>query len=476
MHILIPTEKSLYVTPNDYGKVIALVALAYLIPTLDLSMITITLHSIGLGLEISSAALSWVVSAYALTLSGFLMLCGRASDIYSQRRCLLLGLVLFGLGSFLSAFAVNIDMLIVTRAMQGLGGAFVVPACFSLINLLLPEGEARHRALGMLGIMQGLSLVLGVVLGGVVATNIGWRPCFFINLPLIAIACILTWQVVPRETTENRTEKLDLLGAILICISIALILRALSQTGKQGFLHPQACGLLIVGFFVCAMFILHESRVTNPILPLSVFKCRGVVPANLIIWCIGATGLGMFLMVSTFMQTVLKFSAMNTGFAMLPYALAVMTGGRIARFTMEHHSLRTNIMGAISVALLGMLLLSVTALVAPGYVTCILPGIAVFGIGVVIAFVSLLSAGTIGAPAHQQGVASALIMTSNQIGFAIGSAITLTVFGTHFAHGPVNEAFAWAFGTNTGILIVALIIVIAGADIGLNRVGGSGAG
>jgi MFS transporter, DHA2 family, methylenomycin A resistance protein len=451
------------VSPRLYGRVIVLSALGLLITSSDLSIANVALKSIGEGLKVPPGMLSWVVSSNALTLAGFLILGGRASDIYGQRNCLLFGTSLFSVGCFLSAFALNIDMLIVTRALQGIGAAVLSPSSFSLINTLLPEGPVRHRAFGILGVSQGLSVAVGLVLGGIVASSIGWRACFLINLPLAAGALVLAWQVVPRMPPPPVVRPpLDYMGAVMACSAIALVIVALSAIGAHGFASFQGLGLLAGGLAAFILFFVHEKRAEHPMVPLSIFRYRNVIGANLVMICALGGNVGVFIIISSFMQTMLGFSAMTTGVAMIPFALTVMLGGQAAHFAMARWSLRAIIIASSLTGLAGSLLLAWVAAVAPGYWTGVLPAMCVVASGSVVVFVALMAAGTAAAPARQQGVASALVMTSHQIGVAVGASIALMVLGAAVAaHDPISRAFCVAFAASGLLFVLGLALVFA---------------
>lgn len=445
-----------------YRKVILLVGLAFLITTSDLSIANVALKSIGEGLSVPPNMLAWVISATALTLAGFLILGGRASDIYGPRNCLLVGLSLFGLGSALSAFAIDIDMLIVTRALQGIGGAILLPSSLSLINTLLPEGPVRHRAFGILGVMQGLSAGIGLVLGGVVATSLGWRACFFINLPLIAVALLLVWQVVPRLKPGSARQSLDYPGAILVCGAIALIIFALSAIGAHGFASIQGLGLLGAGFATFLLFFIHEGRTKQPLVPLPIFRYRNVIGANLATLWSMAAAVGMFVMIGSYMQTIVGLTPMATGLAMIPYVLAVMLSGQFAHFAMSRWPLRANIIAATIIELSGLLILAWSVEFAPGYWIGVLPGMCIAALGIVFVFVTLMADGTAAVPAQQQGVASALVITSQQMSIAVGVSIALMTFDASVAAGdPAIHSFRLAFGAAAGMGGLALFLVLA---------------
>ena len=259
-----------------FTAVILLVGLTQLVITTDFSVISVALPSIGRDLKLSPVSMSWIVSAGALTHAGLLILAGRAADLFGQRLCMLVGLGLFAAGSLLCATAPGYGFLIAGRALQGIGGAVLTPANFSLINTLVPEGAPRHRALGVFGLMQGVSLVLGLVVGGALATRFGWRAVFFINLPVIAGALLLTWRLVPRPGAKRAAQKMDWAGAALITAFAALLLSGVSQISHAGLSAPSSLSLL-GGALLCALaFFLVETRAAAPLAPPSLWRRRNL--------------------------------------------------------------------------------------------------------------------------------------------------------------------------------------------------------
>jgi MFS family permease len=458
----IQPEDDVGASSSFYRKVIFLVGLANLVTSSDLSITNVALKSIGEGLKVPPDKLSWVLSASALTFASFLILGGRASDIYGQRKCFLIGVSLFSLGSILSGFAINIDMLICTRALQGLGSAFFVPASFSLINTLLPDGAVRRRALRTYGTMQGLSFIMGMLVGGAVATSFGWRVCFFVNVPLAGGALLLAWQVIPRMDPKRTRQSLDYVGAFLICSAITLLILAFSAIGARGFTSLRGLGQLGGGMALLILFFVHEGRASQPMVPLSVFRVHNVIGANLAMLTVCAGTVGMFILAGVYLQMVLGLSAVMTGVAMVPYGSAIMLGSQASHWAMNRWPLRVNIIAGNTVILLGLLLLAATVKFAPGYWLGMLPGMCIVGGASIIATVGMMASGTAAVSPPQQGIASGLIMTSVQIGIALGASLILTVFGMTSAGGmSLPVSFSVSFASAAAAVAVSIVIGVA---------------
>lgn len=445
----------------DFRLVILLVGLTQLIVTTDFSIIAVALPSIGRQLHVAPASLSWVISAGALTFGGFLILAGRAADIFGQRRCLVTGLVLFGGGSLGAAFAPDLPLLIVARALQGLGGAILTPANFSLINTLVPQGAPRRQALGVFGIMQGLSLVIGLLIGGALTTHFGWRAVFLLNPPIAALAIALAFKAVPPAPAIDAADRsVDWIGAGLIMAAMGLVLSAVSMMGKQGWTAPAPVALLAAGLAAFALFFLAEARARAPLAPLSIFRRRNFAPANLILMLHLAGVGGVFVLTSLYMQSGLKLSALRSGLGMMPYAAAVMLAGQAAAPLMARLSHRAIVLGGFGLYAAGMALLALLA-GQGGYWIALALGSVVCAFGSTISFMALMAEATADVPAPQQGVASAVLFTAQQIGVPLGATIALSVLSAAGAGRAAIGLTAFRDGYLAVGALVALGLIVS---------------
>jgi MFS family permease len=436
---------------QDWKLVVFLVGLVQLIITTDFSIVAVALPSIGRALQIPPAALSWVISAAALTGGGFLIIAGRAADIFGQRRCLLVGLGLFAAGSLGSAASPDLTVLIAARALQGLGVAVLGPANFSLINTLVPEGAPRRHALGVFGVMQGLSLIIGLLIGGTLTTHLGWRAVFLLNPPIAALAFAITLRAVPPPAVrQGRDVSIDWLGAALIVTGMALVLLAVSRIGREGW---TAWGLLVGGLLAFALFFLAEGRARAPLAPLSMFGRRNFTTVNLILLLHLAGVGGVFVLLSLYMQTGLKMSAMQSGLGMMPYAAAVMAAGQAVAPIMARMSHRSIAVAAFGLFTAGLALLAVLSL-QPNYWAAIAMGSVVTALGATTSFMALMADATSDIPPAQQGAASAVLFTAQQIGVPLGAAVALSVLGLA---GPTAGLAAFRGG------YLVLTALVAGA-------------
>lgn len=443
----------------DYRLVIFLVGLTQLVVTTDFSIVSVALPSIGEKLHIPPASLSWVISAGALTGGGLLILGGRAADIIGQRLCLLIGLALFGLGSMAAGLSTGLPVLIAARVIQGLGGAILGPANFSLINTLVPEGAPRRQAMGVFGVMQGLSLVIGLLIGGTLTTHLGWRAVFFLNPPIAALAMAVTLRAVPRPEAGRREDRsIDWLGALLIVTGMACVLTAVSMMGHEGWTAARPLELLGGGVIAFVLFFLVEGRVRSPLAPLSMFARRNFAPANLIFLMHLAGVGGVFVLLNIYMQTGLHMSAMQSGLGMMPYAAAVMASGQMVAPIMARVPHRRIVLASFGLYAIGLATLALLSGQA-SYWLAIAAGSIIVGLGATTAFMALMADATSDIPAAQQGAASAVLITAQQIGVPLGASIALSMLGLAGAEGA--GAFRGAYLILSAVVAAGLVLAIA---------------
>lgn len=410
-------------SPARYGAITLLMGLSQLILTTDFSIVSVALPSIGHDLKVPPPLLAWVISATALTFAGFLVLGGRLTDLMGHRRCLFAGLVLFASGSLASALAPSICFLLPARALQGFGAAFLSPASFSLINTHIPEGPSRHRALGVFGVMQGLSVVIGLVIGDFLTTTFGWRAVFLLNLPFVVLALAMTWYVVPRAQSQASHALQNLPSAALVTLATAVLLWAISQIGQAEIrAGATALVLALIGY---GSFYAVEARIAVPLIPRSIFT------PMLIVGCVAGLGLlagvgGIFLLANLYMQTVLKFSAAASGLGMLPYATAVIVSGQAVPLVLARLPLRTTVIAGFVVNIAGLIIFAFCAR-SQSYAPALLLGSIIAPIGSLTGYMALIGLATAGIPPSQQGLASAVLFTCQQIGVALGGTVCLSV-------------------------------------------------
>jgi EmrB/QacA subfamily drug resistance transporter len=442
----------------DHRLVVFLVGLTQLIITTDFSIVAVALPSVGANLHIPPASLSWVISAAALSGGGFLIVAGRAADIFGQRACMLVGLSLFATGSLGSAMAPDFGMLIAARIVQGLGGAILTPANFSLINTLVPEGAPRRGAMGVFGIMQGLSLVIGLLIGGALTTRFGWRAVFLLNPPIALAAIAITLRAVPARAAKASADgAIDWLGAALIVTGMTLVLLGVSATGREGVTAARPLALLAGGIVSFVLFFAVERRAAAPLAPLSMFGRRNFTSATVIL-LIHLAGIGgVFVLLSLYMQTGLKMSALRSGLGMMPYAAAVMAAGQAAPSLMARLSHRSIALVTLGLYGIGLGLLAVLSGQSDYWIAVAL-GSVVTAFGATTAFMALMADATSDIPHSQQGAASAVLFTAQQIGVPLGATVALSVLG--FAGTSGLGGFKDGYLVLAGMVTAALVIAV----------------
>jgi MFS family permease len=444
-------------TPARIVAITLLMGLAKLVVTADFSLVGIALPSIGRDLAIGPGLLSWVVSANATVYAGFLIIGGRLTDALGHRRALGLGLLVFAAGSLLSALSSGIWMLIGARAVQGLGGALVSPAAFSLINTFLPEGPARRRAFGVFAVMQGLSVIIGLVIGGFLTTAVGWRAVFFLNLPIVAVCLALTVATLPHAApTAARGALKNFGGAVLIAVSAGVLLAALSNLGARGVGSPLGLALLAAAIAGFLAFFLSEARHPSPLIPPRLLRDPSLRGGGLAVLALIAGFGGLFVLLSVYLQTGLGVSAAATGVSMTPIAFATMAAGACAPVAMRRWPLRAVAMAGLTLEVLALGSLTVVAPVGD-YPTTVAPLVFLAVFGSVTGFVALMALALAAVPAGEQGAASGLLFTGQQIGLPAGVVITLVVLQA-FPNGAADAPLA-AYGR--AFVVPALLIALA---------------
>ncbi len=449
-------------------KALAVLGVAYLMVVLDISIVNVALPSIQKDLDFSIENLQWVVSGYSLTFGGFLLLGGRAGDLLGRRRVFMAGLGLFALFSLLCGLSTSSGMLIAFRALQGAAGAVLSPSVYSITTVTFAEGADRNKALGVLGGIAGSGAAIGVILGGVLTEYLSWSWIFFVNVP-IGIAALF---FVPRFVRESRADGLarqfDAAGAVAVTASLMLFVYALTETTNVGWGAPRTIGVLVASAVLMAAFFVIEMRTRSPLVPLHIFKRRTLTGANTVGFILGTTIFGMFFLLSLYMQQVLGFSAIQTGVGYLAVALTAVVASGVAQALVTRIGVKPAL--AAGMGLLAAGLLTLTQVSADGsYVSDLLPGFLLIGVGLGFSFVPVSIAALSGATGKEAGLASGLINTSQQIGGALGLALLTTVATTHtknLLHDGVSpdkaltDGFSIAFWVAMGIALLGVLTTI----------------
>ena len=450
-------------------KALAVLGIAYLMVVLDVSIVNVALPSIQTDLNFSPENLQWVISGYALTFGGLLLLGGRIGDLLGRRRLFMIGLGLFAVTSLVAALSVSSGMLIAARLLQGAAGAILSPSVFSIVSVTFEEGAERNKALGILGGIAGSGAAIGVLAGGVLTEYAGWEWIFLVNVP-IGIATLF---FVPRYVRESRatnlTRHFDAAGATTVTAGLMFLVYGLTQSTNNGWTSGKTIGALTAAAVLIATFLFIEARSRSPLVPLSFFRKRTPTGANIIGFGLGTMIFGVFFMLSLYMQQVLGYSAMQTGVGYLAVALTAVVAAGASQALVTKLGVKLVLMTGMVLLGLGLAFFSQVS-VGGSYVGDLLPGFLLIGVGMGFSFVPISIAALAGITSTEAGLASGLINTSQQIGGALGIAILATVSTTRtdtlLANGTERAAaltggFSIAFWVAAAFAVVSLVATIA---------------
>jgi EmrB/QacA subfamily drug resistance transporter len=449
-------------------KALILVCAAIFVVVLDIAIVNVALPSIGRDLHFAEKNLQWVITAYALTYGGFLLLGGRAADLLGRRLVFMVGLALFTAASLACGLSTSSEMLIIARGVQGLGAAIVSPAALSIISTTFTEGSERNKALGAWGAVGGSGAAAGVLLGGILTEYLSWEWIFFVNVPVGLIVLALTPIYVRESRREDAVHDYDPLGAILVTSGLIVLVYAISEAPDVGWGTFRTIGLLVLAGLLLVSFVFWEWREKAPLMPLGIFRIRLVSSANFVAFLHSGGLYGSFLLLTLYMQQVLHLSVLETGLAFLA------TAGTAVIFAGPAQALATRV-GVKPVMLVGIGLLVLGMLwytqISPdgSYPVDLLPGFLAVGIGIPFSYIPITIAALAGVGPQEAGLASGLLNTSQQVGGAIGTAVLSTVAFTHAdtllkeRNSPevaFTEGFQWAFWVGFGIWTAAFLAAL----------------
>jgi EmrB/QacA subfamily drug resistance transporter len=405
---------------------LALLCGAFFMVVLDASIVFVALPSIGADLGFSEQGLQWVLSAYALTFGGLLLLGGRAADLLGRRRLFMAGVVLFTAASLLCGLAWSSAALLAARVVQGVGAAIMTPTALSIISTTFPEGPERNKALGIWGALGGVGATAAWLIGGPLVDGPGWEWIFFINIPLGLAALALSPMLLRESRAALTRRSYDPAGALTITGALVLLVYALVEAPDVGWSNVRTILLFAGSAGLLAAFALIESRHPEPLVPLRLLRRRTLVGANLVMLLFGTLGFGMPFVLTLYAQQVLGFSALEFGAGTAVLAVAAAVSSIVAQAAVLK-------VGFLPVAATGMTLMGAGSLlltqvsVGGSYFGDIFFGLLVFGAGIGPAFVTATVAALARVAEHESGLASGLSNTALQIGAALGVAIVSTV-------------------------------------------------
>jgi EmrB/QacA subfamily drug resistance transporter len=446
--------------------VLVLICLAQFMVVLDATIVNVALPSIQKDLGLSEANLQWIINAYTLVFGGFLLLGGRLGDLLGRKRVFLIGLAIFTVASLLDGLAVSSGMLIGTRALQGLGAALISPAALSIISTTFAEGKERARALGVWAAIAIGGSAVGLILGGVLTQSFSWPWIFFVNVPVGVVGFLLSMRLVPESKDEHAHRHYDIGGAVTITGGLMLLVYAIVRAETQGWGSGVTIGLFVVAALLHAAFLAIELRSPEPLVRLSIFRTRSLTTANLVMFLVASGLFAMFFFNTLYIQQVLGYGPLKAGLAFLPFTAGIMVSAGIAS------TFATRI-GVRPIAAAGMLLTAGGLIwlaqlpVHGSYAADVLPPLILSSLGMGAVFMPLTLVATTGLKDEDQGLASGLFNTSQQIGGALGLAILSTIAANRTAHlsgsqaGTLVGGFHWAFAGGAAFVAVALVAMLA---------------
>ena len=416
-----------------------LLCAAQLVVVLDTSIVNVALPSIGTGLHISESDLPWVVNAYVIAFGGFLLLGGRAADLLGRRRVFMAGLLVVATASLAAGFATNEGQLIAGRAAQGLGAATILPSALSIITTLFDEGVDRNKALGVWGAVAGSAAAVGVLLGGILTEGLGWQWVLWVNVPISLLALALTPRLIPESRSESVPRQYDVAGAVTAAAGLTLLAYALLDADSAGWGSTKIVALLAVSVALLAAFVVIELRSSAPLVPFRFFALMTRTGANIVALLLGASLFAMFFYISLYMQQVLHYSPLHAGLSYVPLAVTIVLAAGVGGQLVTR-------LGFKPILATGMLLVALALVwfsrvpVNGSFLRNILGPSVLAAAGLGFGFVTSTIAAVAGVQEREQGLASGLISTSQQIGGALGLAVLSTIASTRTGHALANGA------------------------------------
>ena len=434
---------------------------------LDTTIVNVALPSIREDLGFSAASLAWVVNAYMLFFGGFLLLGGRLGDLYGHRRLFAIGIAVFTAASLAAGISSSQAILIVARAAQGLGGAVVSAAGLSLMMSLFTEPAERAKAMGIVGFISAGGGSVGVLLGGILTSFFGWHAVFMVNIPVGIAVYALAFRYVPASRPAALGTRLDIAGAITVTASLMLAVYAIVNGNEAGWTSTQTLGLLGAAVVLLGSFFAIESRVSDPLMPLDLFRRRNLATANVmgVLWA--AAMFAWFFLSALYLQLVLHYEPLQVGLAFLPgnLVMAVFSVGISAKLVMRY-GLRAPLATGLGLAGIGLLLL-VRAPIDGSYFADVFPSMVLLGVGAGIAFNPMIIVAMTDVEPERSGLASGLVNTSFMMGGALGLAVLASIAaartGNALAAGvpqiaALNDGYHAAFAIGAAFALGAALL------------------
>ena len=404
---------------------LALLSAVQFMVVLDMAIVNVALPAIQDDLGVSQENLQWIMSAYALTFGGFLLLGGRAADLLGRRRIFLGGIVVFSVASLFAGFAWSEASLIAARSLQGFGAAVITPAALSILSTTFVEGRERNIALGVWGATGGLGGAAGVLLGGVLTDALSWPWIFFVNVP-VGVAGVLLTPLLLHESRDASVKSFDAVGAVTVTAGLSSLVYAITRAGQDGWLAGPTIAFFVLSVALLGTFVVWERRHPEPLMRFGILRIKTVTGANIAGFILNIVSLSMFLSLTLYMQQVLRFTAMETGVSYLAIALSAIVWSTVAAQLVTRVGAKRVLVVGMTIFAAGLAYFTQVS-VGGSYVADLLPGFLLIGMGLGFSFVPISIAALAGIEPAEAGLASGLINTSQQIGGALGIAALSTI-------------------------------------------------
>ncbi len=442
--------------------IFALIIAAVFLDLIDFSIVQVALPTIQTQFQVTYADSQWIIAAYGITMAGFLMLSGRAGDIYGQKKLFISGIILFILASLAGGLAPTILTLVIARAIQGIGAAISTVTALAIFIAIFPEGPQRNRALGIFVAVLSAGFAAGSVTGGILTVAFGWRSVFFVNLPIGAAAAILLQKYLPNARGRFLNGHLDLPGALSVTSGLILLVYGLTNAANDGFMALQTILPIVVSALILSGFITIEARSKAPLIPLEFLRRGTVLTANVLGLVVASAMVGVSFILTFYLQQILHYTPLQAGLASTPGALIFFVIGGwgnsrlVNRFGVRRVLIASTLLITVGIA-------SLLTISTHGDYFGVLPGMIIWALGASMGFPTLNIAAISGTKQGEEGLASGLINTSTRVGFPLGLAVLLTI-ATAADPAPdpagIVTGFRWA-------LFAAALISLLGVFIAL---------
>ena len=445
---------------------------------LDSSIMNIAIPSAKLDLGISNANQQWVITAYTLAFGSLLLLGGRIGDYVGRKKVFIIGLIGFASASALGGIAANQGMLYGSRALQGVFGALLAPAALAIISETFTVPAERAKAFGVFGAISGGGAAIGLIVGGTLTEFFSWRWCLGVNAPIAVIAALLAFKFVHESKAEG-DNTYDIPGVVTATAGLFALTYGFNEAARKGWSATPTIGFLVAAVILLVLFVAIETKVSNPLMPLRVLTDRNRGGSYLGSLVVGAGLFSMFLFLGLYLQVVLGFSPLKSGFAFLPFTAGIIIFAGVASQLLPKFGPKPLMVPGLIAAGIGLLMLT---RITPetSYATHVVPSLLIMSSGMALVFIPLTSTSLHGISGHDTGVASAMVNTSQQIGGSLGTALLNTVAATattsyiaaNATLGKALPAFAMthgftvAFKFSAGLLFTGAVVLFFFINIG----------